>query len=87
MPNIKSAKKRLRTSARKTQENRVVRSRINTVRRKLVEAVEAGDAAGAETAYRSFCSALDKAVKKGAIKANNASRRKARAAARVAAVA
>ena len=87
MPNIKSAKKRTRTSARQALANKVVRSRITTTRRKLMDAIKAGDASGAGTACRDFCSILDKAAKKGAIKANNASRRKARASARVAAIA
>lgn len=76
MPNIKSAKKRLRTSARQTEGNRAARSRISTTRTKLVAAVTAGDKTQAEQVYRTYCSFLDKAVKRGAMKANTASRRK-----------
>jgi small subunit ribosomal protein S20 len=87
MPQIKSAMKRMRTSAKRQAANRARRSRISTTRGRLLGAIEAGDRAKSEELYREYCSCLDKAVKRGAIAANNAGRRKSRAAAKMAATA
>lgn len=84
MPNTKSAFKEMKTSAIKRDTNRGVKSGLATIRRKFLESVEANDASGSEASFRQYCSDLDKAVKKGVIKPNNASRRKSRAAARLA---
>jgi small subunit ribosomal protein S20 len=83
MPNIKSARKRMRTSADSRELNRAARARITTARRKLETAVDSGDRTRATEAVRGYASVLDKAAKRGAIKKNAASRRKARAAALV----
>ncbi|NQU39129.1 MAG: 30S ribosomal protein S20 [Lentisphaerae bacterium] len=83
MPNIKSAKKRLLTSEKSRQGNKSVKSRITTTRRKFISAVAGDDKTAADAAFGTFCSALDKGVKRGAIKKNNANRRKSRAAARL----
>lgn len=83
MPTTKSAAKRIRTSARKHLDNRAAKTKVATMRRKLDEAIAAGDKDAAEKAFGPLCSALDKAVKKGALKANTASRGKSRAAARI----
>lgn len=83
MPNIKSAKKRLRNSIKANKANSNVRSRVATFRRKLGEVAETKDAALSFEAYKKYCTELDKAAKKGIIKKNTAARRKARAAARV----
>ena len=84
MPNIKSASKRIKTSEKAAERNRVLKGGASTARRKLYEAIAAGDATASTAAYRAYCSVLDKGVKKGVIKANNANRRKSRAAARLA---
>lgn len=84
MPNSKSAKKRVRTSGLQHQANSSAKSRLSSTRRQLSESVAGGDKASSETIFRQYCSHLDKAVKLGAIKANNASRNKSRAAASVA---
>lgn len=84
MPNIKSAAKRMRTSRKSAEGNKATRTRVSSCRRELREAVAGGDKARSEQAFRAYCSVLDKAAKKGTIKANNASRRKSRAAALVA---
>jgi len=83
MPNIKSAKKRMRTSERRHDANRAARSRVLTARRRLEKAAMAGDETASEEALRTYASAVDKAAKRGAIAKNNASRRKARARAMV----
>lgn len=79
MPNIKSAKKRLKTSQEAYDRNKQVRTRLKNTRRAFVEA----DAENMDSAYRAYCSVLDNAAKKGIVKKNTAIRRKTRAAARV----
>ena len=86
MPNIKSAKKRMKTSDQNRVANKAVKTRIASTRRKFIETTATGEKAASEAHFREFCSALDKAAKKGVIKANNASRRKSRAAAHLAAM-
>ena len=83
MPNIKSAKKRLRQSEKRYAENIAVRSRIKTERKNFLQSIEGGDAEASDKAFRQYCSVLDKAVKTGRIKKNTAIRRKARAAEKV----
>lgn len=84
MPNTKSAAKRMRTSLENHDRNRTEKSRLGSTRRKLFAALVAGNADESRTLYRIYCSFLDKAVKHGVIMANNASRRKSRAALRIA---
>jgi small subunit ribosomal protein S20 len=83
MPNIESAKKRLRTSEKARQGNKSVKSRITTTRRKFYATVTGDDKAAAVAACTTYSSALDMGVKRGAIKKNNANRRKSRAALRI----
>lgn len=83
MPNIKSAKKRMKTAAKSQVANKAAKTRVATMRKKLDEAIASGDEAAAKAAFGAYCSALDKAVKRGAIKANTAARGKSRAAARM----
>jgi small subunit ribosomal protein S20 len=83
MPNIKSAKKRLLTAAKAREGNKSAKSRIATTRRKFMEIAAGGDKAAAQKAFNTFCSALDKGVKRGVIKKGNADRRKGRAALRM----
>ena len=80
MPNIKSAKKRDRTSIEARERNMSMRSRVRTARSKFRDALEAKDAAQGATAYRSYCSVLDRAAKQGVLERNTAQRRKTRAA-------
>jgi small subunit ribosomal protein S20 len=84
MPNIKSAKKRIKTSAKSAVLNKATKSTITSTRRKLYETVAAGEKDKCAALFSGYCSILDRAVKHGTIKANNASRRKSRAAARIA---
>jgi small subunit ribosomal protein S20 len=86
MPNIKSAMKRVKTSAKSHAKNKAVKSLIFTTGKKLLEAVTAKDKKKCDELLRAFSSALDKAAKKGVITANTASRKKSRAALRIAKV-
>jgi small subunit ribosomal protein S20 len=76
--NTKSAIKRIRSSERKRQRNRVHRSRARTFVRKTVRQIDRGDLEGAETSLQQAISALDRAAQKGVIHKNNAARRKSR---------
>lgn len=87
MPNIKSAKKRLRNSVKRRSMNLPLKTRVKTSRRTFLEKVAAGDQEGSAVAYRQLCSSLDKAAKGGVIKKNNAIRNKSRAAAKLRALA
>lgn len=80
MPNIKSAKKRLRQSITARKRNMQTRTRVKNTRRGFMEAMSGEDRTAGETAYRSYCSVLDCAAKRGVIKKNTAIRRKKRAA-------
>lgn len=84
MPNIKSAAKRVLISAQSRIRNRSGRSDISAARRKLLEAIGAGNKEAAVKLYAAYSSELDKKAKKGIIKANNASRKKSRLALRLA---
>ncbi len=79
MPNIKSAKKRMRSSESRRAGNLVVKTRVKTARRKAREALSEGVAETATEAVRAYSSVLDKAAKRGVIKKNTAIRRKQRA--------
>ena len=80
MANIHSQLKRISRSERERLENRRYTSKVKTYFRRLEARVSAGDAAGAEADHRELVSAIDKAVKRGALHANNGARKKAQAA-------
>lgn len=78
MANHKSALKRIRSSEKRRQRNRIVRgSTRSTVKRARIS-LTSKDLAGAEVAVHDAVSALDKAAAKGVIHKNNAARRKSR---------
>lgn len=83
MPNIQSAKKRLRKSLKQREVNAPHRTYARSGRRAFNEAIEAGDPAKAELAFRELCSGVDKAVKAGVMNRNTAIRSKTRAANRL----
>ena len=77
VPNIQSAKKRVKVSEKKNLRNRMVKSGVKTSIRKLNESLAQGaENAGAQ--YVATTSAIDKAVAKGIIHKNAANRKKAR---------
>ena len=78
MPNIESARKRVRQSAKRNKRNRSARSEVFSDRKGLLDAIEAGNKGEALKLFTAYSSTLDKSVKKGIIKANNASRKKSR---------
>jgi small subunit ribosomal protein S20 len=86
MANHLSALKRARQTERRSARNRANTSSLRTQLRELRETIAKGDKAGAEQTYRKTVSALDKAIQKGTLHENTASRYKARLGARVAAM-
>lgn len=86
MPNIKSAFKRMKQSRSRREHNRAVKSHTKTSRRRLLDAIGAGDKEGSADRLKKYYSLLDKAVKQGILKANTASRYKSRAAKKVVAL-
>ena len=80
MPNLKSAKKRMRQNVVRHDRNQQVRTRLKNARLKMMETLEAKDAEAGTQAFRTYCSVLDKAAKGGVIKKNTAVRRKTNAA-------
>lgn len=75
MPNIKSAKKRLRQNHKRRERNRTVRSEIRTRTKSLLQTESSADA---ETEYRKVASMLDTAARKGIVSKQAAARRKSR---------
>jgi small subunit ribosomal protein S20 len=78
MANIKSSKKDIRRTAKRTLQNTAVKSSLKTYIKKARKAVGAGDAATIKTALITATKALDKAAQNGVIHKNAAARRKSR---------
>ena len=78
MANHFSALKRARQTERRTAANRANKSRLRTALRTFRAALSKGDKQAAETGYRETASVLDKAVQKGVLHKNTASRYKSR---------
>ena len=86
MANHLSALKRARQTERRTTRNRANTSSLRSQLRDLRETIAKGDKAAAEQAYRKTVSALDKAIQKGTLHENTASRYKSRLGKRVSAL-
>ena len=78
MPNIKSAKKRMRSSVKKTEVNTFISSSMKTAIKNVLVAVDANDKAAAVEAYNLASSKLDKAIASGLHHKNYVARQKAR---------
>lgn len=83
MANSKSAKKRVLVAERNRVRNQAVKSRIKTVIKKVLSAVELNEKDNAVAALVVAYKELDRAVSKGIVKKNTASRKKSRLAAKV----
>jgi small subunit ribosomal protein S20 len=86
MANIRSAEKNIRKTTARTAANQAVKSRIRTLRRKVLSAVEKGDAAAATASLSEFASATDKAAKTKVLHKNASARLKSRLASKVGAL-
>ncbi len=76
MPNIKSAKKRVKVIETKTLRNAMIKSQLKTFVKKFEVAVAGGDKAVATEAYKAAVKKLDQACAKGIMHKNNCARKK-----------
>jgi small subunit ribosomal protein S20 len=74
MANIKSAKKRVKTTAKKTLSNAPVRTKMKSAVKKM----EKAPAEKKGSMLKKTIKSIDKALKKGLIKKNTAARKKSR---------
>ena len=73
MPNIKSAKKRVKVIETKTLQNKMFKSALKTDLKKYE-----GDKAAAQETYKQAVKKIDQAVAHGILHKNNAARKKSR---------
>ena len=78
MANHKSAEKRIRRNERRRVINGDRMSRIRTYVKKVFVAIESGDKAAAETAYKTAQPEIMRGVSKGLIHKNTAARQMSR---------
>ena len=83
MANIKSSKKRAKQNVVRNQRNAAQRSQLRTAVKKVLKALDANDAAGAEAAFATAQPILDRFSSRGLIHKNKAARHKARLNARI----
>ena len=83
MAHSASAKKRILVSERNRERNQAIKSRVKTMTKKVLTTVDTKDLEASKTALSVAYKELDKAVSKGIMKKNTASRKKARLAAKV----
>ena len=76
MPNIKSSKKDVIRSKVAYEKNKANKSEMKTVLKKYEAALEGGDRAAAEVAYKDAVKIVDQAVIKGIVHKNTAARKK-----------
>ena len=87
MANSPQAKKRARQAIKRRARNVGMGSMYRTFIKKVVYAIEAGDKATAETAYKAAVPVIDKMCNKGLVHANKAARHKSRLNSRIRAMA
>ena len=76
MPHIKSAKKRVLVTEKKTARNKAIKSEVKTEVKKFLALVESGDKTAATAKFSTTCSVIDSAVSKGVFKKNTAANKK-----------
>ena len=76
MPNIKSAKKRVKVIEKKTLRNNMIKSEYKSAVKKFEEAVAAGKIEDAKVLLSQATKKIDQACTKGVIVKNTASRKK-----------
>jgi small subunit ribosomal protein S20 len=82
----KSAKKRIVVAEKNRERNQSIKSRVKTMSKKVLAAVETKDTENSDAALSVAYKELDRAVSKGIIKKNTASRKKSRLAVKVNAI-
>ena len=78
MPNIKSAKKRVKVIKTKSLRNQMIKSALKTYNKKFETSVTAGDKAAATESFNLVVKKIDQAVAKGVLKKNTAARKNSR---------
>lgn len=78
MPNIASAKKRVRQTETRTARNKKTKIGIRYNIKKFNEALATGDVDNTKTALNNAVKAIDKATAKGVIHKNTAARKKSK---------
>jgi small subunit ribosomal protein S20 len=78
LANSASAKKRAKQAENNRARNTGARSMMRTYIKKVYYAIEAGDKAAAEAAYKEVVPVIDSVAGKGLIHANKAARHKSR---------
>lgn len=76
MANIKSAKKRVLVTEKKTERNKAIKSELKTEIKKFLAVVASGDKVAATAMFPTTCSFIDSAVTKGVLKKNTAANKK-----------
>ena len=76
MPNIKSSKKDVISSKIAYEKNKANKTALKTIVKKYDLALESGDRAAAEVAYKAAVKAVDQAINKGIMNKNAAARKK-----------
>ena len=76
MPNIKSAKKRVKVIEKKTLRNNMIKSAYKTAVKKFEQAIEAGNIEEAKVLFSEATKKIDQACAKGVIVKNTAARKK-----------
>ncbi len=84
MPNIKSAKKRVRVTQKKTLINMSHKTALKTAIKKFEAAVTAGDKENAKVLFNEAAKKLDQSVNRGILHKNNAARKKSQLALKLA---
>ena len=76
MPNIRSAKKRVKVIETKTLQNKMFKNQMRTIVKKYNAALASGNKEEATTAYKAAVKKIDQAVAKGILHKNNAAHKK-----------
>ncbi|HKV56009.1 MAG TPA: 30S ribosomal protein S20 [Candidatus Binataceae bacterium] len=78
IPNHPSAQKRHRQSLKRQTRNRAIKTRVRSVAKQTLDALEANDKEAAAKSLREAMKVLQKAASKGTLKRNTAARKIAR---------
>ena len=84
MPNIKSAKKRVKVIEKKTLINQMHKTALKTAVKKFEVAVEKKDTANVKALFNEAVKKLDQGVSQGIVHKNNAARKKSQLALKLA---
>lgn len=78
LPNIKSAKKRVKIAAKKTLRNQIIKSQLKTLIKKFEAAAAESDKEKAAEIYKLLIKKLDQAASKGTYHKNTIARKKSK---------